>query len=176
MSIQRPDSGSGDRSTVSASTRCGKSSIGSRATQPTACWVPDRSTCLRDYLEYWLREIASHKRATTLRGYESAVRLHIVPVLGTKRLDRLTGADVRQLIAVCRQKCLSCANGYDKNRAKEKQCCSVGRSCSRRPSRRQIQYIHSVLRNTLSNAEREELITRNVAKLVQIPTPRYKVG
>jgi hypothetical protein len=32
--------------------------------------VPDRSTSLRDYLEYWLREIASHKRATTLRGYE----------------------------------------------------------------------------------------------------------
>jgi integrase len=32
------------------------------------------------------------------------------------------------------------------------------------------------LRNALSNAEREELITRNVAKLVQIPTPRYKVG
>jgi hypothetical protein len=44
--------------------------------------VPDRSTSLRDYLEYWLREIAAHKRATTLRGYESAVRLHIVPVLG----------------------------------------------------------------------------------------------
>ncbi len=33
-----------------------------------------------------------------------------------------------------------------------------------------------MLRNALSNAEREELITRNVAKLVQIPTPRYKVG
>jgi len=64
--------------------------------------VPDRSTSLRDYLEYWLREIAAHKRATTLRGYESAVRLHIVPVLGTKRLDKLTGADVRHLIAVCR--------------------------------------------------------------------------
>jgi hypothetical protein len=32
------------------------------------------------------------------------------------------------------------------------------------------------LRNALSNAEREEFITRNVAKLVQIPTPRYEVG
>ena len=138
--------------------------------------VPDRSTSLRDYLEYWLREIASHKRATTLRGYESAVRLHIIPVLGTKRLDKLTGADVRHLIAVCRQKCLCCANGYDKNHAEAKRCCSAGRCCARTPSRRQIQYIHAVLRNTLSNAEREELITRNVAKLVQIPTPRYKVG
>jgi integrase len=138
--------------------------------------VPDRSTNLRDYLEYWLHEIAAHKRATTLRGYESAVRLHIVPVLGTKKLDKLTGADVRHLIAVCRQKCLCCTNGYDKNREKTKQCCSAGRCCGRTPSRRQIQYIHAVLRNALSNAEREELITRNVAKLVQIPTPRYKVG
>ena len=138
--------------------------------------VPDRSTNLRDYLKYWLHEIAAHKRATTLRGYESAVRLHIVPVLGTKRLDKLTGADVRHLIAVCRQKCLCCANGYDKNREEAKQCCSAGRCCGRTPSRRQIHYIHAVLRNALSNAEREELITRNVAKLVQIPTPRYKVG
>ncbi|HEX5349236.1 MAG TPA: site-specific integrase [Pseudonocardiaceae bacterium] len=48
--------------------------------------------------------------------------------------------------------------------------------CGRTPSRRQIQYIHAVLRNALSNAEREELINRNAAKLVQIPTPRYKVG
>jgi len=138
--------------------------------------VPDRTTSLRDYLDYWLREIASHRRATTVRGYESAVRLHIVPVLGTKRLDKLTGADVRHLIAVCRQKCLCCANGYDKNRDRAKQCCSAGRCCGRIPSRRQIQYIHAVLRNALSNAEREELITRNVAKLVQIPTPRYKIG
>lgn len=33
-----------------------------------------------------------------------------------------------------------------------------------------------MLRNALGNAEREELITRNVAKLVKIPAPRYKVG
>jgi integrase len=32
------------------------------------------------------------------------------------------------------------------------------------------------VRNALSSAERDELVTRNVAKLVQIPTPRYKVG
>jgi integrase len=138
--------------------------------------IPDRSTSIRDYLEYWLHEIAAHRRASTVRGYESAVRLHIIPVLCAKRLDKLTGADVRHLVAVCRQKCLCCMNGYDKNREKPKQCCSAGRCCGRTPSRRQIQYIHAVLRNALSNAEREELITRNVAKLVQIPTPRYKVG
>lgn len=138
--------------------------------------VADHNTTVAEYLDYWLREIVSHKRATTARGYESAVRLHIVPVLGKKRLDKLAGADVRRLIAVCRQKCLCCTNQYDKYRKKEQQCCSVGKCCQRTPSTRQIQYIHAVLRNALSNAERDEIITRNVAKLVQIPAPRYKIG
>jgi integrase len=138
--------------------------------------VTDHTTTVGEYLDYWLREVVAHKRATTARGYESAVRLHITPVLGKKRLDKLTGADVRHLIAVCRQKCLCCTNQYDKYRAKKQQCCSGGKCCQRTPSTRQIQYIHAVLRNALSNAERDEIITRNVAKLVQIPAPRYKIG
>jgi hypothetical protein len=129
-----------------------------------------------EYLEHWLSRIKEDKRATTWRGYESAVRLHITPVLGTKRLEKLTGADVRQLVAVSRRKCLCCVNVYDKHRPEEKKCCSVGRCCRRHPSTRQIQYIHAVPRNALSSAMRDELVTRNVAKLVQIPAPRYKVG
>lgn len=138
--------------------------------------IPDRQTTVAEYLDYWLREVVSHKRATTARGYESVVRLHVVPVLGKKRLDKLTGADVRHLIAVCRQKCLCCINHYDQHRKEEEQCCSADKCCQRTPSTRQIQYIHAVLRNALSNAERDELVTRNVAKLVQIPAPRYKIG
>src|SRR4029079_12910902 len=97
-------------------------------------------------------------------------------VLGTIRLDKLSSADVRRLVAVSRAKCLCCLNGYDKHRPDDKRCCSVGKCCGRTPSTRQIQFIHAVLRNALSSAERDELVTRNVAKLVQIPTPRYKVG
>jgi integrase len=138
--------------------------------------VPDRSATVGEYLEHWLARIKEDKRATTWRGYESAVRLHIIPVLGTKRLEKLTGADVRQLVAVSRRKCLCCVNAYDKHRPEEKKCCSVGKCCRRHPSTRQIQYIHAVLRNALSSAMRDELVTRNVAKLVQIPSPRYKVG
>jgi len=40
----------------------------------------------------------------------------------------------------------------------------------------QIQYIHAILRNALSNAEREELITRNVTKLVQTPSVQRVSG
>jgi integrase len=139
-------------------------------------FVADHSTTVAEYLDYWLREVVSPKRATTGRGYESAVRLHIVPVLGNKRLDKLTGADVRHLIAVCRQKCSCCVNRYARYRPPEQQCCSAGKCCRRTPSTRQIQYIHAVLRDALSNAERDEIITRNVAKLVQIPAPRYEIG
>ena len=39
-----------------------------------------------------------------------------------------------------------------------------------------VQYIHAVLRNALQNAVREELVARNVAKLVQVETPDYEVG
>ncbi len=131
---------------------------------------------MREYLEHWLAQIKDTKRITTWRGYESAVRLHIVPVLGKRRIEKLTGADVRQLIAACRAKCLCCINRYDQHRPEEKRCCSAGRCCGRTPSTRQIQFIHAVLRNALSSAERDELVTRNVAKLVQIPTPRYRVG
>lgn len=138
--------------------------------------VPDRTITLAGYLDHWLVQVKETRRATTWRGYESAVRLHIAPVLGAKRLEKLTGADVRHLVAVCRSKCLCCLNGYDRHRKPDDQCCSAGRCCGRRPSKRQIQFIHAVLRNALSSAERDELVTRNVAKLVQIPTPRYKVG
>lgn len=138
--------------------------------------VPDRLTTVGEYLDHWIRQVQETKRATTHRGYESAVRLHIRPVLGTIRLDKLSGADVRRLVAVSRAKCLCCLNGYDKHRPEDKRCCSIGKCCGRTPSTRQIQFIHAVLRNALSSAERDELVRRNVAKLVQIPAPRYKVG
>lgn len=39
-----------------------------------------------------------------------------------------------------------------------------------------IQSIHAVLRNALEHAVREELIMRNVAKLVKAPAPSYRTG
>jgi hypothetical protein len=67
--------------------------------------IPDESMTVAEYVDHWLAMVKQERRLTTYTGYETVVRLHIVPVLGTKRLDRLTGADVRQA------KCLCCANG-----------------------------------------------------------------
>ncbi|MCD2198066.1 site-specific integrase [Actinomycetospora endophytica] len=138
--------------------------------------APDKTYTVGEYLDVWLARVKEEKRATTYRGYESAVRLHIKPLLGRKRLDRLTGADVRQFLARFRAKCLCCANGWDKHRPAKDQCCSAKRCCGRHPTTRQVQYVHAVLRNALSNAIRDELIMRNVAKLVVVPTPKYKRG
>ncbi len=138
--------------------------------------VPDRAWKLADYLPYWLAAYVTDLKPTTARGYESAVRLHLIPALGTKRLDALQVKHVKAFMDEFRRKCLCCTAGLDTTRRPDRRCCSVGKCCQHYPSARQIQYVHAVLRNALQHAMREELVSRNVAKLVRVPSPRYKVG
>jgi len=138
--------------------------------------VPDRTWKVADYLSYWLRAYVTDLKPTTARGYESAVRLHLIPALGTKRLDGLQVQHVKAFMDQFRRKCLCCANGLDKIRPLDRRCCSISRCCESFPSARQIQFVHAVLRNALQHAMREELVSRNVAKLVRVPSPRYNVG
>ena len=105
-STRRAGSGGAVRSTGAASPRCGRSSTGCRGDSANGVAVPDRLTTVGEYLDHWIRRVQETKRATTHRGYESAVHLHIRPVLGAIRLDRLSGADVRRLVAISRAKCL----------------------------------------------------------------------
>jgi hypothetical protein len=58
------------------------------------------------------------------------------------------------------------------------ECCARldGQCCESRLSARMVQSIHAVLRNALESGVREEIISRNVARLVQVPAPRYKVN
>jgi integrase len=105
---------------------------------------------LERYLHHWLTEVAAQRlRPTTIAGYETVIRVHLVPALGHKKLTSLTPQDVRRLLAAKRDAGLSV---------------------------RMVQYIHAVLRNALQNAVREELVPRNVAKLVQVEAPDYDVG
>jgi hypothetical protein len=39
-----------------------------------------------------------------------------------------------------------------------------------------VPFAHAVLRNALSNAVREELVSRNAAKLVTMSGPEYDIG
>ncbi|WP_410537500.1 tyrosine-type recombinase/integrase [Streptomyces sp. KL2] len=125
-----------------------------------------------DYLTYWLAVIAPTRlKPATLNSYEGLSRLYISPALGRKRLNRLSPTDIRLFLAEFKSGCLCCLRGADAARAEEERtCCAVGRCCKRRPSARTVQYVHAVLRSALQQAVREELIARNVARIVETPT------
>jgi integrase len=104
--------------------------------------VPTRSAKLAEWLPYWLEEIVKPQRKrTTAAKYETHIRLYLVPRLGKKSLEKLGARDVRMALSEISKASTSAT-------AKES---------------------HRVLRSALSAACREELITRNVAKLVEAP-------
>jgi integrase len=98
----------------------------------------------------WLDEWLSVKRrqgtrASTLRGYEWLIRQHVRPGLGGIRLDKLTPTDIRHL---------------------------VERKAESGLSAQSVRLMHALIRNALADAEREELVHRNVAKQVRPPVTR----
>ncbi|MFB8438083.1 tyrosine-type recombinase/integrase [Streptomyces niveus] len=125
-----------------------------------------------DYLTYWLATIAPARlKPATLNSYEGLSRLYIRPALGKKRLNWLSPADIRKFLAEFKVACLCCLRGADAARPEGKRaCCAVGRCCKRLPSVRTVQYVHAVLRSALQQAIREEMIARNVARIVETPT------
>ncbi|WP_037601805.1 tyrosine-type recombinase/integrase [Streptacidiphilus rugosus] len=126
---------------------------------------------LGDFLSQWLTRIAPARlKPATLASYEPMVRLYIAPALGRKRLNRLSPTDVRKFVADFEGACLCCLRGVDKARpVEDRECCAVGKCCHRRPAPRTVQYTHAVLRSALQQAVREELIVRNVARVVETP-------
>ncbi|MGW2669289.1 tyrosine-type recombinase/integrase [Streptomyces sp. NPDC001272] len=105
--------------------------------------VPTRSAKLSEWLPYWLDQYIQPPRRTpaTYEKYESHVRLYLEPMIGSKRLESLGVTDVRSFLKRLEARTTAAT-------AKES---------------------HRVLRSALTAACREELITRNVAKLVEPP-------
>jgi hypothetical protein len=61
--------------------------------------VPTKVPTVREYLEYWLREVIRPNRAPlTYATYETLCRLYLLPGLGSKRLDRLTVRSVQSCL------------------------------------------------------------------------------
>ncbi|MFD7051617.1 tyrosine recombinase XerC [Streptomyces mirabilis] len=107
--------------------------------------TPSRSAKLSEWLPYWLEEyIKPQRKRTTYVKYEMHVRLYLVPLLGSRRLESLTTANVRQMISKITEQASAAT-------AKE---------------------AHRVLRTALTAACRDELISRNVVQLV--PAPRVE--
>jgi integrase len=101
---------------------------------------------LGSYLTEWVNQVATPRvRPTTARTYRSVIAMYLEPRLGRKRLGQLTARDVRQFLAGL------AADGI---------------------GARTAQYAHATLRAALEDAMREEIISRNAAKLVRAPRPK----
>jgi integrase len=129
---------------------------------------------LSEYLTYWLTEVIEPNREpNTYSQYELFSRRYILPDLGKKRIDRLTVRDVQVWLNKLPGICQCCAQGKDANRREDKRrCCAVGECCGDYPSKRSIKIARDTLRAALSQAWREELISRNVASMVTLPAAR----
>ena len=144
-------------------------------TQTKAGPVATKSILLRDYLAYWLSEVVIEPdyAPKTVSTYEAHTRLHIMPGLGGKRLDKLTVRVVRAWLNDMRNTCQCCAQSKDAQRpARKQRCCAIGKCCDERVSERTAQDVLMVLRSALTNAVREELTGKNPAALVRVSKPR----
>jgi integrase len=105
--------------------------------------VPDRSWKLGDWLDYWLENVITpNRRPATYALYEMIARLYLKPALGTAPLTRLSAARVQAFL---------------------NEQLAAGQSI------RQVQVMRTVLSSALTRAMREELLMRNVARLVELP-------
>ncbi|MCZ4507290.1 tyrosine-type recombinase/integrase [Streptomyces sp. ActVer] len=122
------------------------------------------------YLAHWLDGVAVHHlRENTHNRYAAAIRLHLNPGLGAKKLARLTTRDVRTFLDGLRTTCQCCAQKRDSVR---RSCCAIGQCCEKRLSPLTVTYVHSVLKSALEHAIREDELPRNVARNVKTATPR----
>lgn len=103
------------------------------------------------------------------------VRLYITPVLGAKRLDRLSVQDVQRWVNALREQCQCCEQGKDAARPPRlRRCYAVGKCCESKLSARSTADARAALRSGLTSAVTRELIARNPAALVKLPAARKK--
>lgn len=63
------------------------------------------SPTIREFIEGWLeREVKPNRRATTYRSYEGVVRLHVLPFIGSVRVNIATPSDIERCVAIVRER------------------------------------------------------------------------
>lgn len=104
---------------------------------------------LGEYLDIWLEDIAKprlHQR--TYGDYKDLLRLHVRDVLGKIKLSDLKAIHIQKL--------------YGELQTEKKL------------SARRVRYVHAVLSSALKKAVELDILSRNVAKLVQLPKQTKK--
>jgi integrase len=103
---------------------------------------------LDEFLQSWLEtSVKQRVRPLTYAGYKVNVEKHLIPTIGKIQLDHLTPQHVQRMIND------RLAAGF---------------------STKTVAYVHQVLRTALSLAVRWEIVSRNVAKLVDKPRVERK--
>lgn len=113
---------------------------------------PSRQT-LAAFLDEWLAATKERIRPSTHATYESMVRTHIVPYLGSLPLQRLTPGRLNALYSALLE------NGRRDGRG--------GLSPAT------VRYVHAVLRKALADAMKWNLVQRNVADQADPPRQRH---
>jgi integrase len=129
---------------------------------------------LEQFLNYWLEEIVRPNLAPkTCEKYELFSRLHIIPHLGGKRVDRIQVKDLRQWLNKLGRICQCCAQDKDAARPiVKRRCCAVGKCCHEALSVSTRKDARNVLRAALSCAIEDQLITHNPAAVIRVPGRR----
>jgi integrase len=136
--------------------------------------VDSTTSTVGQYMQYWLTEIAQPSvRDTTFSSYELLVRLYVVPGLGKRKLRALQAQHIRAWLNGLRTTCQCCAQGKDTERAKKgkARCCAKkpAECCGQVAGTGTLRYLLRLVRAALQDAV-EELLARNVARQVKMPT------
>jgi integrase len=136
--------------------------------------VPTKTPTVDEYLARWLSDVIEPNREpNTYSQYELFSRRYIIPGIGNKRIAKLTVREVQKWLNSLPGICQCCAQGKDAGRREDKRrCCAIGQCCRDYPSKRTIKAARDTLRTALTQAWREELVSRNVATMVTLPAAR----
>ena len=114
-----------------------------------------RIPTVSEWMTYWLEQIAAKKvRPSTMRGYRTYVDCYIIPLLGDKRLDRLTPEHIAEAWEELQE---------------------VGRPDVENPrplSSTSAHQAHRILSRALKVAYHRGHVTKNVATMLDAPQPR----
>lgn len=104
--------------------------------------VTQPNQTVAQYLDYWLSVYKQSVRPRSYERYEQIIRLHLVPVIGKMRLDKLLPQHVQSLYRLKQQESLSTNT---------------------------ILVIHGMLHRALKSAVKWGLVSRNVCDSVEVP-------
>jgi integrase len=103
----------------------------------------------------------------------------LISGLGHRPLGALSVAEVRAFLDNLQTTCQCCAQGWDaarnpthRRKDRRPRCCAAGACCRHTIKPATVRYIRAVLSSALAHAVREEVLHRNVASVIRLPTPR----